>query len=249
MTAWHLAAPALPNEMKINAVGEGVSLRHSGLTKALCERTGAPVNSAAGELRPWLPVVADDAVYLPLDASMLSFACLAAMVSGATVQINGVPAEEDALGNEVLIVASSLGLSITQASIEYVGEAVSTEVNLQHANDLITPLAALMALGGGGRITGASHAAFKETDRTHGTTALLAQLASNQRLKTASCSWRAANPSPTRWPRANIWRSPNAMTALVLAMGAKAPFWSKAPTCMKSLTLKLFSAGRRRVSR
>ena len=32
-----------------------------------------------------------------------------------------------------------------------------------------------MALGGGGRIMGASHAAFKETDRTHGTTALLAQ--------------------------------------------------------------------------
>ena len=74
------------------------------------ERTGAPVNSAAGELRPWLPVVADDAVYLPLDASMLSFACLAAMVSGATVQLNGVPAEEDALGNEVLIeLASSFG--------------------------------------------------------------------------------------------------------------------------------------------
>ena len=35
MTAWYLAAPALPNEMKIHAVGEGVSLRHSGLTKAL----------------------------------------------------------------------------------------------------------------------------------------------------------------------------------------------------------------------
>ena len=176
MTAWYLAAPALPNEMKIHAVGEGVSLRHSGLTKALCERTGAPANPAAGELRPWLPVVANDSVHLPLDASMLSFASLAARVSGATVELNGVPAEEDALGNEVLIeLASSLGLSITQTSIEYIGEAASTEVNLQHANDLITPLAALMALGGGGHLIGASHAAFKETDRTHGTTALLAQ--------------------------------------------------------------------------
>lgn len=221
MTAWHLAAPALPTEMKINAVGEGVSLRHSGLTKTLCECTGAPSDSASGKLGPWLPVVADATVHLPLDASMLSFACLAAKVCGATVQLNGVPAEEDALGNEIMLeLASSLGLSITQASVEHVGKAESIEVNLQHANDLITPLAALLALGGGGRITGASHAAFKETDRTHGTTALLAQFGLTSKFENGVLFVKGGQSISQPDDLVQTYGDHRMqMTALVLAMG------------------------------
>jgi 3-phosphoshikimate 1-carboxyvinyltransferase len=176
MTAWHLAAPALPKAMDIMAVGEGVSLRHSGLTQALCERTGAASGLHDGHLKPWVPALSESVVKVPLDASMLSFACLAAKVSGAFLELNGLPPQEDALGNDLLLnIAPSLGLVINPSSIELNGEPASIEVNLQHANDLITPLAALLAIGGGGRIVGAEHAAFKETDRTHGTAALLAQ--------------------------------------------------------------------------
>ena len=113
MTAWHLAAPALPNEMKINAVGEGVSLRHSGLTKALCERTGAP-NSLLGTAA--LASCLSPMMRLPSSRCIDALLCMFGRNGqGATVQINGVPAEEDALGNEVLIeLASSFGLSITR---------------------------------------------------------------------------------------------------------------------------------------
>ena len=59
---------------------------------------------------------------------------------------------------------------------------VAVEFDLKHANDLITPVA-LLALGGGGSIRGAEHAAFKETDRTHGTVSLLAQFGITRRTR------------------------------------------------------------------
>ena len=48
-------------------------------------------------------------------------------------------------------------------------------VDLNHANDLITPLAAAMAVGGGGVIMGASHAQYKESDRIECTVELLSK--------------------------------------------------------------------------
>ncbi len=223
MTAWHLAAPALPRGLKLLASGEGVSLRHSGLTKTLCERTGAKRGLRNGELEPWVPTITDASVHLPLDASMLSFACLAAKVAGASVLLNGTPATEDALGNEVLFeVAPSLGLLLTERSITVEGKASPIEVNLQHANDLITPLAALLALAGGGSIVGAQHAAFKETDRTHGTTALLAQfgLLSTFENGILSVEGGQAIVQPQGLVR-TYGDHRMQMTALVLAMGCK----------------------------
>ena len=176
VTAWHLAAPALPHPLLLHTQGEGVSLRHSELTKTLCRRTGSSHSVETNTLNPWTPVVPESSVEMPLDASMLSFASLAAKVTGAPITLNGLPSAEDGLGNDVLLtLAPSLGLSIDDQSISTRDSGEPIEVNLQHANDLITPLAALLALEGGGRIIGASHAAYKETDRTHGTAALLAQ--------------------------------------------------------------------------
>ena len=50
----------------------------------------------------------------------------------------------------------------------------SQTINLRDANDLITPLAAAMAIGGGGEILGASHAQFKESNRIGKTVEMLA---------------------------------------------------------------------------
>ena len=107
---------------------------------------------------------------------MLAFAFLAARVTGGIIEIDSMPDPKDAIGHEVLLdLVEALGLSIIDGKISATTSGESTEVDLRHANDLITPLAALLALGKGGRIVGAKHAAFKETDRTHGTVALLEQ--------------------------------------------------------------------------
>ena len=174
-TAWLLASPALSDAVRLVDVGEGVSLRHSGLTKDLCEQTGAAAGLHNGHVVPWTPSI-DTAVDIPRDASMLAFAFLAAQVTGGIIEIDSMPDPKDAIGHEVLLnLVEALGLSIIDGKISATTSGESTEVDLRHANDLITPLAALLALGKGGRIVGAKHAAFKETDRTHGTVALLEQ--------------------------------------------------------------------------
>ena len=64
---------------------------------------------------------------------------------------------------------SGIGISGTIKSIEE-GE---NEVFLGEASDIITPLAAIMAIGDGGRISGAAHARGKESDRISKTVELL----------------------------------------------------------------------------
>lgn len=174
-TAWLLASPALSKALGIVDVGEGVSLRHSGLTRDLCKQTGAAPGLDEGDIEPWTPSV-DAGVDIPRDASMLAFAFLAARVTGGIIEIESMPKPSDAIGHEILLdLAEPFGLSMEAGRISPKTSGELTEVDLRHANDLITPLAALLALGQGGRIVGAQHAAFKETDRTHGTVALLEQ--------------------------------------------------------------------------
>ena len=115
-----------------------------------------------------------------------------------------------------------MGLVINRSSISLSGLPSPIEVNLQHANDLITPLAALLAIGAGGSIVGAEHAAFKETDRTHGTTALLAQfgLASTFEDGVLSVKGGQSIMQPESLVR-TFGDHRMQMTALVLALGCK----------------------------
>ena len=84
-------------------------------------------------------------VIIPPDASMMAFAKLA-----------------------------NLGVENAPASAESIGHFLdSTE--LRDSNDLITPMAAWLALGEGGKITGAKHAAYKESNRITRTADLLSQ--------------------------------------------------------------------------
>ena len=97
-------------------------------------------------------------------------------------------------------------------------------MDLKHGNDLITPVAALLALGAGGTIVGAEHAAFKETDRTNGTVALLAQFW----LKSTYEEGRLIVPGGQTIvaPRDLVETYGDhrmQMTALVLAMGSPTP--------------------------
>ena len=84
-------------------------------------------------------------VIIPPDASMMAFAKLA-----------------------------NLGVENAPTSSESIGHFLdSTE--LRDSNDLITPMAAWLALGEGGTITGAKHAAYKESNRITRTADLLSQ--------------------------------------------------------------------------
>ena len=72
-------------------------------------------------------------------------------------------------GVEVAVTGDGLELSSA-----LMGLAEQTEeLDLRDESDLIAPAAALMALGGGGTITGAAHARGKESDRIGSTVGLL----------------------------------------------------------------------------
>ena len=221
-TALCLAAAALPTSIKLENQGIGVSLRHSELTKLLCEQTGASSSIHEGDLHPWTPKIDGSSTVLPPDASMLSFAFLAAKVA-ESVDVEHLPERRDALGHEVLFeFAPFFGLQLKDSTIANVSGGQHAIVDLRHGNDLITPVAALLALAKGGEIIGAEHAAYKETDRTRGTVALLKQFG----LDASFADGRLVVPGGQRL------RSPEGlvetygdhrmqMTALVLAMGCE----------------------------
>jgi len=177
-TAWYLSAPSLPSSLQLRFDGEAVSRRHALLTKALCESTGAQI--AHDVLVPWAPQFDRGAFTVPSDCSMLAFAFLMVTATKAVVRLHDVPAVEDGLGHEILLdIAGQLGIDMDGLSLKPREAGQDVQVNLRDANDLITPLAAMLALGGGGTITGAPHAAFKETNRLSGTVALLNQFGLN----------------------------------------------------------------------
>lgn len=219
-TALCLAAAALPSSIKLENQGIGVSLRHSELTKLLCEQTGASSSIHEGELHPWTPKIDGSSTVLPPDASMLSFAFLAAKVA-ESVDVDHLPEKRDALGHEVLFeFAPFFGLQLKDSTITNVSGGQHAIVDLRHGNDLITPVAALLALAKGGEIIGAEHAAYKETDRTRGTVALLKQFG----LDASFADGRLVVPggqelvSPKGLVR-TFGDHRMQMTALVLAMG------------------------------
>lgn len=142
----------------------------------LCMASGAP-SIGEGELVPWVPNFSPSSLEVPPDCSMLAFAFLAARVHGCQVALAQLPRHDDALGHEILFEhASLLGVRVEgDVLVPLDAPLQEVELDLRDANDLITPLAALMALGGGGTITGAAHAAHKETNRLSGTQRFLAQ--------------------------------------------------------------------------
>ena len=84
-------------------------------------------------------------VVIPSDASMMAFARLAGL------DVQNAPEVTDSIGHDL------------------------DNKFLRDSNDLITPMAAWLALGEGGTISGAKHAAFKESNRIMKTAELLAK--------------------------------------------------------------------------
>jgi 3-phosphoshikimate 1-carboxyvinyltransferase len=155
--------------------GEPVSRRHSQLSLDLCLLTGAP-STLPDTLEPWAVKIPNGEIRPPRDASMLAFAFLAVAVTGAVVELPELPHPEDSLGHEVLVeYAQSLGIKMEDGVLKRQEATQAVDLDLRDANDLITPVAALLALGSGGTLRGAAHAAHKETNRLKGSQQLLDQ--------------------------------------------------------------------------
>ena len=174
-----LSSSRFSDNKKLNFKGQAVSRKHSDLTYRLCIESGADFSDET--LRPWVPHFADTEVLVPRDASMISFAMLATKVLQTKTIITGWPQSEDALGNDILQqYCSELGFAWneTNSNVEITlnnNPGDNNEINLRDANDLLPPLAALMAISSGGRIIGAAHAAHKESNRLTKTRQLLIQ--------------------------------------------------------------------------
>ena len=180
-SAWMLSSSMFSANKKLNLKGQAVSRKHSDLTFRLCVESGADFSDEV--LRPWVPHFADTEVLVSRDASMVSFAMLATKVLQTKTIISGWPQSQDALGNDILQqYCSELGFTWneTNSNVEITLSNNSSnngdnEINLRDANDLLPPLAALMAISSGGRIIGAAHAAHKESNRLTKTHQLLLQ--------------------------------------------------------------------------
>ena len=163
-----LSMPALDGEIRVNLAGQGVSRLHAQLSFELAEKTGSENQMDWRKhinLKPWV-VECPDVVEIPSDRSLESFAILYQSVHGIKVEVTNLPSDDDSLGAEILA---------TCAGGQMMSNIDDFKIDLRDSNDLVPPLAAILAIGNGGTITGASHARHKESNRIEKTSELLAQ--------------------------------------------------------------------------
>jgi len=151
-----IASHGFEEELRISLSGESVSSGYWMLTQEVCISCGSKMTVEGGVaiLPPW-EIDIPGSIQIPHEESLRPVAILLSHLHG----VNFVTGVED----------SGIGISGTIKSIEE-GE---NEVFLGEASDIITPLAAIMAIGDGGRISGAAHARGKESDRISKTVELL----------------------------------------------------------------------------
>ena len=151
-----VASPGFEEELRVSLSGESVSSGYWMLTREICISCGSKMTVEGGVaiLPPWkieIPEIID----IPLEESLRPVAILLSRLHGVCFE-TGL---ED----------SGIGISRVIESFEEGGN----EVFLGKASDIITPIAAIMAVGDGGRISGAAHARGKESDRISKTVELL----------------------------------------------------------------------------
>lgn len=170
-----LASPLLKHEVEVHLKGVERSSRHADLSRSIAELCGwAGSEGDVLRLGPWTPRP-PSTVSLPGDASMAAFGMLLLRVRGGALRMERWPSDEDGLGSELLrTLAPRLGLE-WEGDLLRNGTPSSSplSIDLSNANDLIGPLAAMLALGPGGDITGAPHARHKESDRLSSTASIL----------------------------------------------------------------------------
>ena len=170
-----LASCGLDGDCVIHTEGTPVSRRHSGLTIELMEKCGASIEITEEKttISPWTSNPPSEWV-VPSDGSMMAFPILACLLTKQPIQIENPIEANDALGHEILFQhLSNLGINYQDSTLIHHGKSSDVDIDLRDANDLLPPLAAILALSGGGRLRGAAHAKHKESNRILSTKALL----------------------------------------------------------------------------
>ena len=170
-----LATCGLKDTMSIKSNGGAVSRRHAALTIDLMRECGASIDvqNTATTIPPWESNPPSQ-WNVPSDASMMAFPVLACLLTKKSIKIENPIHTEHALGHEVMLEhLSAFGIHEEGGMLTYTGNFSLTEIDLRDANDLLPPLSAILALSGGGRLYGASHAQHKESNRIKSTADLL----------------------------------------------------------------------------
>ena len=137
LTAMALASHSLPHDISLKLEGVPVSGGYWELTKKICSISGKDfyIENEKIKLGPW-EVKTPSFVEVNAEESLIPMATLFSRIHGVDVRKNTV----DEIG----------GLKI---AIDKVIDG-SEVLDLTHASDIITPSAAIMAIGSGGKITG-----------------------------------------------------------------------------------------------
>ena len=100
------------------------------------------------------------------------------------ITVSNLPSKEDSIGHEVLLdMLPEIGLRLNQNTLVPSEMYSKVDINLVDANDLLPPLSAILALTGGGTISGAPHAMFKESNRIDKTAEMLHQFGIDSVIK------------------------------------------------------------------
>ena len=226
LTTWMIASAGVDATTKLMLSGQPVSQRHAALTSSLCRTLGASIEERSDSvvIHPWEPTFEATEIRMPTDASMMAFPLLAAVVCDAKVTVVNAPTHEDSLGHEILIDdAASLGLvqDGTSWSVSS-GHREPSTLNLRDGNDLITPVAALLALGHGGTIVGAAHAAHKESNRLTKTLEVLGSFGMEALVTSEGLVIEGGQTLSKPTSVVRTWGDHRLqMTAIVLAMGVE----------------------------
>ena len=156
LTAMALASPNLPHNISLKLEGVPVSEGYWGLSKKICSMSGKDfyVENENIKLGPW-EVKAPALVEINAEESLIPMATLFSRIHGVEVRNNAV----DEIGGLKSAIDKLIG-----------GSEV---LDLAYASDIITPSAAIMAIGNGGKIIGCGHARGKESDRISKTVEML----------------------------------------------------------------------------
>lgn len=172
-----LATEGIKEPFTIEISSESVSKRHAQLTMDLMIECGASIEQDGKivTVQPWESTPPEH-WQVPSDASMLAFTALSCVLSRREVIVANLPTENDSIGHEVLLKKlPEIGLQLIGSTLTPSENYNTVDINLVDANDLLPPLSAILALTGGGTISGAAHAMFKESDRIAKTAEMLQQ--------------------------------------------------------------------------
>ena len=157
LSALLMAAPSMKAELAVRIIGKPVSRGYLDLSYKIAKLTGSENEFSENSLviKPW-EIVLPERVDVPPERSLVPVIMLLERLHGVD------------LGTSMHVKSELLGNAVESLHNNNVDS-----LDLSDASDLITPAAALLAIGEGGTITGIGHVGRKESHRIRTTVGLL----------------------------------------------------------------------------